>query len=228
MWSFTTVAAVVHGAPSLHDLPWAVPTMLLLTWLSTGVFITAHEAMHGLLAPRHRRLNNAVGAVALRLYALFDFKTLRLAHLRHHQNPGRPELDPDFHDGEHKGYWRWYARFFSTYARWPQLLGMMLVFDTLAFVVGLSWVALLCFWVVPVLASTHQLFFFGTYLPHRNADVRDPHRARSVALPPWLSLLACFHFGYHQEHHRAPSVPWWQLPEERFRGGSKSPVGPLV
>ena len=227
-WTLTTAAAVLHGAPALRDLPWAVPLMLLLTWLSTGVFITAHEAMHGLLAPKHPRLNDAVGAVALRVYALFDFSTMRRAHMQHHQHPGQVALDPDFHDGEHRTYLRWYLHFFTTYTRWPQLLGMMLVFDTLAFIVGLPWQALLCFWVVPVLASTHQLFYFGTYLPHRNANPTDPHRARSVALPPWLSLLACFHFGYHREHHQSPSVPWWKLPSERFGGGADTPKRPLA
>jgi beta-carotene ketolase (CrtW type) len=30
-----------------------------------------------------------------------------------------------------------------------------------------------------------------------------------------LSLLACFHFGYHREHHDNPSLSWYQLPAAR-------------
>ena len=32
----------------------------------------------------------------------------------------------------------------------------------------------------------------------------------------WLaSLLTCFHFGMHHEHHLSPNTPWWRLPEAR-------------
>jgi beta-carotene ketolase (CrtW type) len=48
----------------------------------------------------------------------------------------------------------------------------------------------------------------GTYRPHRlptgkngDTDYPDAHRARSNDMPTWLSLITCFHFGYHHEHH---------------------------
>ena len=57
-----------------------------------------------------------------------------------------------------------------------------------------------------------QLFVVGTVLPHRRAEAcGNRHRAESLALPPWLSLLACYHFGYHWEHHEYPQVPWFGL-----------------
>jgi len=73
---------------------------------------------------------------------------------------------------------------------------------------------LLLFWVAPALLSTFQLFYFGTYLPHRlpAAGYDNMHRAVSSNYPVWLSLLTCFHFGYHLEHHVQPVVPWWRLP----------------
>jgi hypothetical protein len=43
------------------------------------------------------------------------------------------------------------------------------------------------------------------------------HNARSSSMPIWLSLLTCYHFGYHWEHHEYPYVPWcacgWRLRE---------------
>jgi beta-carotene ketolase (CrtW type) len=69
--------------------------------------------------------------------------------------------------------------------------------------------------VGPALLSTLQLFVFGTWLPHRphaDAPFADRHRARSQRWPTWLSLLTCYHFGYHWEHHAHPHVPWWRLP----------------
>ncbi|WP_201448975.1 hypothetical protein [Sinorhizobium medicae] len=46
---------------------------------------------------------------------------------------------------------------------------------------------------------------FGTYRPHRVGHIpfADKHRARSNEFSPLLSLLTCFHFGYHHEHHNA-------------------------
>ena len=57
---------------------------------------------------------------------------------------------------------------------------------------------MLAFWVAPSFLSSFQLFYFGTYLPHRSADDHssakphvDKHRSRSNELPTWLSLLTC-------------------------------------
>ena len=75
----------------------------------------------------------------------------------------------------------------------------------------------LLFWAVPSILSSLQLFAFGTYLPHRHEEeaFRDRHNARSNDYPRWLSLLTCFHFGYHHEHHAKPGTPWWRLPSIR-------------
>ncbi|NIP33402.1 MAG: beta-carotene ketolase, partial [Thermoplasmata archaeon] len=43
---------------------WLVPpAMLLMTFLYVGMFITAHDAMHGSVLPGARGLNRAVGTV---------------------------------------------------------------------------------------------------------------------------------------------------------------------
>jgi beta-carotene ketolase (CrtW type) len=76
---------------------------------------------------------------------------------------------------------------------------------------------LLLFWTLPLLLSSLQLFLFGTYLPHRRAPGRssDRHRAVSLVWPELLSFLACYHFGYHWEHHCHPHLPWFRLPAAR-------------
>jgi beta-carotene ketolase (CrtW type) len=87
---------------------------------------------------------------------------------------------------------------------------------------GVPFPNLLLFWAAPALLAAVQLFYFGTYRPHRHdtAPFTDRHRTRSDGFPSWLSLLTCFHFGYHHEHHIAPQVPWWNLPRfRRARGG---------
>ncbi len=189
-------------------LPW-------MTFLSTGLFITAHDAMHGTVSS-NRRVNDALGAVAVGLYALFSYRKLARKHAQHHVDPAVPGLDPDFHDGEHRGFWRWYLHFVRGYVGIWQIVGMAAAFNVLSHIVGVPEPQLLAFWVIPVLLSTLQLFAFGTYLPHRGEHAADNvHRARTSDYPPWLSFLTCYHFGYHREHHERPDVPWWGLPGRR-------------
>jgi beta-carotene ketolase (CrtW type) len=190
--------------------------MAWMTFLSTGLFITAHDAMHGTVAPGRKRLNDAVGALAVALYALFSYRKLQGKHHEHHAHPGEAGEDPDFHDGDHPGFWRWYLHFVFGYVGLLQIIGMAVAFNVLSHLIGIPEPNLLLFWVAPALLSTLQLFYFGTYLPHREPHADgDPHNARSNAYPPWLSFLTCYHFGYHREHHEHPGVPWWRLPAMR-------------
>jgi beta-carotene/zeaxanthin 4-ketolase len=184
------------------------------TFLYTGVFITAHDAMHGVVAPGRRWLNDGIGHLCTRLYALFSFKTLRVAHHKHHAAPGTAD-DPDFHDGHHPGLARWYWTFLTRYVRWRQIVGMAILFNLLAHGAHIPEPRLIVFWVIPSLASTVQLFYFGTYLPHRGEDHADHHHARSNKYSVFWSFLSCYHFGYHWEHHQWPYVPWWRLPTAR-------------
>jgi beta-carotene/zeaxanthin 4-ketolase len=68
----------------------------------------------------------------------------------------------------------------------------------------------------PAITSSLQLFYFGTYRPHRHEAVSfaDHHRSRTNDYGTLASLFSCFHFGYHHEHHLAPFVPWWGLPRQ--------------
>jgi beta-carotene ketolase (CrtW type) len=205
-------------ARPLDSLPWwaIAAGALLQTYLYTGLFITAHDAMHGLVFPIHRRINDAVGHLCCGLYAMFSFKALRRAHREHHGSPTEVGEDPDYHDGKSPGPVAWYFHFMRHYLRPYQIVGQAIVFNVLLHVLGVDHLSLVAFWVVPALLSTVQLFFFGTYLPHRQGEGHnDRHNARSNDLPPWLSMLTCYHFGYHWEHHAYPFVPWWRLPQAR-------------
>jgi beta-carotene ketolase (CrtW type) len=78
-------------------------------------------------------------------------------------------------------------------------------------------VNLILFWIIPPLLSTFQLFYFGTYLPHRELSepYTDAHRTRSNDYNVFWSFLSCYHFGYHWEHHEYTHIPWWRLPKIR-------------
>ena len=186
-----------------------------LSWLGAGLFIVAHDAMHGSLAPGRPGVNRAVGQLALGIYAAFPFGALNAKHHAHHRAPGSAD-DPDFHAERPTAFLAWYARFFGTYFGWRQLAvicGVLALYVAL----GASILNAAVFWGLPSILSSLQLFTFGTWLPHRH-DGRafaDRHNARSNELGWLASLLTCFHFGYHREHHLQPGVPWWRLPAVR-------------
>lgn len=194
---------------------WVPAAVLWMTWLFTGLFITGHDAMHGSITPGAPSLNHAVGALAVALYACFDYRVLRRAHREHHTRPGRPG-DPDWHDGQHPDPMFWFFAFARRYLRFGQALRLFVWFGVLQEIFPSANV--LAFWALPSVLSVGQLFFFGTYLPHREPEGghTNPHHATSTRLGWWASLVTCFHFGgHHLEHHQHPSEPWWRLPAVR-------------
>jgi beta-carotene ketolase (CrtW type) len=199
---------------------WTAPLLVLaLCWLDVGLFIVAHDCMHGSLAPGKAKLNRWIGRIALALYAGFSFDRLLPKHFAHHKAPGTGE-DPDYHEPHPRSFARWYYAFFRQYFGLRELLVLTALVATYVFIFRASYANLLLFWALPAILSSLQLFFFGTFLPHRlhEDEFADRHRARSNGYSWIVSLLTCFHFGYHHEHHRAPHVPWWRLPDERRQG----------
>jgi beta-carotene ketolase (CrtW type) len=189
-------------------------------WLNVGLFIVAHDCMHGSLAPYRPGLNRAVGRICLALYAGFSYDRLIGKHFAHHRHSGTAD-DPDFHADEPRRFWPWYVTFFRRYFGWREFAVLAALLATYLFVLRADPVNALLLWGVPAILSSLQLFYFGTYLPHRHeeAEFGDRHNARSNDFPPLLSLLTCFHFGYHHEHHDQPHVPWWRLPATRGQAG---------
>jgi beta-carotene ketolase (CrtW type) len=214
-WCGLLAVALTSLDPLAQPLP-SLLVFLAMIYLSTGLFITAHDAMHGTVWPNHRGLNNLIGRVAVGLYAAFSLDALLAAHKLHHAAPATSG-DPDFHDGNGEAFAGWYLAFLRRYITWRQIALMAIAFNVAAHLLHVAQPRLIAFWVIPTLLSTLQLFTFGTWLPHRHQHAAaDAHRARSSALPRWLSLLACYHFDYHWEHHAHPHLPWWRLPAARW------------
>jgi beta-carotene ketolase (CrtW type) len=215
MW---TASIVFELRQNLNDLQyWHIAFLILWqTFLYTGLFITAHDAMHGTAFYTKKTLNKIIGMISVLLYAMFSYKKLLTKHHQHHKSPGT-QNDPDFHDGEHKGFWMWYIHFLFTYLTWKQFLAMAIIFNILYHLLNIPLANLVLFWILPSVLSTLQLFYFGTFLPHRESPdkFKDHHRARSNDYNIIFSFVTCYHFGYHWEHHQYPYVPWWKLPKVR-------------
>jgi beta-carotene ketolase (CrtW type) len=215
LW-FGSWLAVAWMPLSWQMAPIAVVVVLARTFLCTGLFITAHDAMHGTLTPGRPRLNDALGATCAFLFAGFRFSTMRTAHYAHHATPAS-NGDPDWHNGDDPRFFAWLFAFGRRYVRWWQVLGIAVLHNVLVRAVGLPEPNLWLFlWLPPVLAAL-QLFTFGTWMPHRRPahGHTNRHHAMSIDYPVWLSFLTCYHFGYHLTHHAFPWVPWWRLPGAR-------------
>jgi len=186
-----------------------------LVWIYTGLFIVAHDTMHGSFAPKHPKVNSVVGTVILFVYAGFNWKSMRDAHHAHHDTPGTDQ-DPDFNAANPTAFWPWYFKFFTTYFSLWQIF-ILMGFTIFYMLLGAPYLNVVILWALPAILSSVQLFYFGTYLTHRHAEAfPDHHNARTNDYPRWLSLLTCFHFGYHHEHHLYPNEPWWRLPLRKF------------
>lgn len=193
---------------------WTVPLMILWqTFLYTGLFITAHDAMHGSVYALDPRINHRIGSCAALCYGLFSYRELLKKHWLHHRHPASDQ-DPDFHDQEHKSFLLWYLHFMRRYWSWKRLIGLAICFHSAQFILHVPNANLICFWIIPSILSSVQLFYFGTFLTHREPDegYQNSHCARSISFPIFLSFITCYHFGYHQEHHKYPHLAWWQLP----------------
>jgi len=184
------------------------PLVYVFVWIQmhlyTGLFITAHDAMHRTISPDHLKLNNVIGQVCTALYAAFSFKKLNTKHHEHHRFV-HTDKDPDYHSGN---FFAWYYHFILQYISWRQILTMAVIYNVLKI-----WVAesnLLIFWVVPSLLSTLQLFYFGTYLPHKG-EHDNVYQSSTQSKNHWFAFFSCYFFGYHYEHHDSPATPWWKL-----------------
>ena len=201
---------------TIGDPVWLTILLLLSQlWLFTGLFIVAHDTLHGTLLPNHPRLNTLIGRIILFFYAGFSFSKMKKAHHQHHATPGTVE-DPDFYADNPTAFWPWYFQFFRRYFSVSQLFVVSGITIVYIWVFGATYWNTVMMWALPAILSSVQLFYFGTYLTHRHAEpFADEHNARTNNYPIWLSLLTCFHFGYHHEHHLFPHEPWWRLPARK-------------
>lgn len=179
--------------------------ILVLTHLYTGLFITAHDAMHGTVS-KNLKVNHAIGHVASLLFSYNFYRRLFPKHHEHHRHVAT-DKDPDYHKGN---FLAWYFSFLRQYVNIWQILLMAITFNILKLFLATE--NLIVFWMLPAGLSTLQLFYFGTYVPHRGEHATENiHKSRSQKLNHLWAFISCYFFGYHYEHHASPGTPWWKL-----------------
>ena len=218
-WLTTLILGLKMELDQLHPLL-ITAWILSRSFLHTGLFLVAHDAMHNSLAPEQTKINQRIGRVCLWLYAGLNYNACRVNHLRHHLMP-ESEADPDFCPVNNQALLAWLFRFLRNYlnpAQVTRLAAVLIVLWLSAPASQNNTLAAICVtYLLPLLISTGQLFLVGTYLPHRKDQTQkgDEASIKSLDLHPLVSLLACYHFGYHREHHNYPKAPWFRLPELR-------------
>lgn len=182
--------------------------IFIQAYLYTGLFITGHDAMHGTVSS-NKKVNKLIGITSTFLFAGLSYNRLIKNHFQHHKHPGE-ESDPDFYTRS-QNFLVWWFWFMVRYTTLTQLLIMAAAFNILK--IWFNDATLIFFWVLPAFLGTLQLFYFGTYLPHKYPHTENmiPHNARTQKKNHLWAMLSCYFFGYHHEHHESPKTPWWQL-----------------
>jgi len=177
--------------------------ILLQTYLSTGLFITAHDSMLRSVS-NSRRVNNAFSRTAPALFAAFPYCRMSSKHMEHHKAPGTGE-DPDFSVASQK-FLPWFFAFFFRYVTLRQIITMTALFNVLLYMLNIPLMNLLFFWILPAFLSTFQLSYFGTFLPHRypHTEEMHPYNSRTQKKNHLRVMASCCFFGYHYEHHETP------------------------
>lgn len=181
---------------------------LVQSYLYTGLFITGHDAMHRNIS-NSRMINNILGIVSTFLFAGLSYRKLLTNHFKHHKNPGE-EDDPDFYS-KSQNFVVWWLVFLKRYTTIIQIIIMAAIFNILK--ISFDEISIFSFWIIPAFIGTFQLFYFGTYLPHKYPHTlpMKPHNARTQEKNHIWGMLSCYFFGYHYEHHESPGTPWWEL-----------------
>ena len=98
-----------------YQISWSNPLVylgiLIQMHLYTGLFITAHDAMHGLVSS-NKKLNNIIGWMTALLFSYNFYNRLFPKHHEHHRFVATSQ-DPDYHDSDN--FFVWYFSFIKQY-----------------------------------------------------------------------------------------------------------------
>lgn len=188
---------------------------LIQIWLYTGLFITAHDSMHRTVC-KSKKLNYSIGFISTILFAGMYYPKLLTKHHQHHAYPATVK-DPDYKTGN-QNFFAWWFSFLKQYITVWQILFMAAIFNIL--LIFFTELQLIIFWVIPSILATFQLFYFGTFLPHRlpHTENMEPHNSRTLPRNHFWAFISCYFFGYHSEHHSSPETPWWRLYQVKNQG----------
>ncbi len=207
LWLGNLSYSLLYVEVSIYSINFYIH-FLAQIFLYTGLFITAHDAMHGSVH-KNSLINKSVGYISTFLFAGMSYKKLINNHRKHHAFSGT-EDDPDY-SHENQNIFYWFGLFMFRYLSLTQLIIMALIFNLLKFTS--AEISVWMFWALPAILSSFQLFYFGTYIPHKQPHTEKmmPYNSRTLKKNALYAFITCYFFGYHYEHHFSPHTPWWNL-----------------
>ena len=184
---------------SNHSIFESIIHILILIWQYVGLFIISHDLHHAENPDIYQQI---LGRLSLLFYGGFLLEDFSYNHTNHHKYPGIIDKDPDF---DNKNAISWYFNFMRRYINFKQLIILITM--------GLTFNSILpdgnnlyIFWMFPSLLASIQLFFYGTYLVHKENGV-----IINSELPKKLITFTSYNFGNHKEHYTHPKTPWYDL-----------------
>ena len=184
------------------EFDWSNPLVYLLvliqTHLYTGLFGTAHDAMHSTVS-HNKSINKGIGTVSAILFSYNFYGKLNKKHHLHHRFVAT-DKDPDYHRGN-AGFWSWYLSFVTQYVSIWQILLMrpsLITFHKLWLPdQNLIFLDDACYFIhFPVVLFWH-------ILPHKgNHSPQNDQKSRSQSFNHLkVSFLTCYFLGIIKEHH---------------------------
>lgn len=254
-WPAVVLAA---GVLALVGLAWSglLPfwaSSLVATLAAYAAFTVMHEASHGNIHGRHRRLAKYADLLAwiVGLTLVAPYPAFRVLHLRHHAHTNHPEKDPDyfvagsFPHAVARGFTTvpaYYGEFlFGLTSKTPAARrARPVVLTALAFYFALAatlsalglWREVLALWLLPALLASPVLALLFDWLPHRPHTSRERYRDTHAIDSRLLDVLFLGQ-NLHLVHHLFPRVPFhryrvvFDAGRERFLEKGARIDGPL-
>ena len=180
-------------------IPETILHTLSLTWQYVGLFIISHDLHHN---EEPTLYQNFLGRLSLFCYGGFLLEDFSKNHMLHHKYPGINGKDPDFSD---RNPIIWYFNFMIKYINIKQIIIQICIYN-ISKLYDIPNENLIFFWLIPSLLGSLQLFYFGTYLVHE-----ENGKIKNSDLPDWVITLTSYNFGHHENHHKYPKIPWYDL-----------------
>ena len=229
----SAVLAALYLAIWVGALRFGLPLQLacaLLVVVTYYWFTPLHEAVHGNLAGRERRLvNPLVGHLASATF-LAPYPAFQILHLQHHGSVN--------HDGEDPDLWvdaptrlgvlarcltilpYYYAFLFASLGKKSDSQRAMILQAAAILAAFGAAFALLAraglgaeavwLWLVPAWLASALLAYLFDYLPHRPHDDRGRWTNARILLGGRLLTLLMAGQNYHLVHHVKPRVPFYR------------------
>lgn len=229
---FVISFAMLIGASMLAlsgKLPYFLATIINTVAIYL-LFTPAHEAVHGNIKGKNRKLSwleNSIGWISSMSFTA-PLPMFSYLHLEHHAHTNDPKNDPDYWvAGQnifvvlfkcsliifdyHFFYWKDTSKHLkeNPFQFFVSLLALLLIYGGAVYwIVSSGWEAPVLLWILPAWLATTFLAYVFDYLPHHPHAVQKRYLDTRIILYPGLTTLLLSQ-NMHLIHHLYPNIPYY-------------------